>query len=168
MPINPGRSIPASTPVKASNTMKTPKLLAAVPILALSASAVIGWSAITRASQADQSAAGGTSPDATSSEAEAPVDQARIDRMEAERKRIAERVGMSAPMEVELVNGKDPIREAVENGFIVEATLEEVEAALAAALRTSDLEDDIAAQRLKHQGSYRYFEPEFDKGAHNK
>lgn len=85
---------------------------------------------------------------------------ASIGRMEREQKRIAERLGMSAPMEVELINGVDPVMEALENGFIIEATLEEVEAALAKAAATPEIEDDIEALRLKHRGSYRYFVPD--------
>ena len=77
--------------------------------------------------------------------------------MEKEQKMIVDRLQISAPMELELENGIDPVAEAVENGFIVEATLEEVEAALAAAAATPELDDDQAALTLKHRGSYRYF-----------
>lgn len=136
------------------------RTLAVVPILALSASAIIGWSAITRASQADQTVPMDTESEGASGKAEPSVDRARIDRMEAEQRRIAERLGMSAPMEIELVNGIDPVVEALENGFIIEATLEEVEAALAKAAATPQKEDDIEAYRLVHRGSYRFFEPE--------
>jgi hypothetical protein len=83
-----------------------------------------------------------------------------INAMEREQRRIAERVGMSAPMEIELVNGVDPIQEIMNDGFIMEATLEEVEAALSAALKTPTLNDDKAAHRLKHRGSYRFFAPD--------
>ena len=138
--------------------MKTPKLLAAVPILALSASAVIGWSAITRASQTD-AATPDRKAEATS-EAKDPAVEARIARMEEEQKRIADRLGMSAPMEIELIDGVDPVMEAMQKGLIIEATLEEVEAALAKAAATPDTADDIEAHRLKHGGSYRYFVPE--------
>jgi hypothetical protein len=85
---------------------------------------------------------------------------ASVLRMEAEQKRIANRVGMSAPMEIDTDDGIDPVMEAMEKGLIVEATLEEVEAALAKAAATPDTADDIEAHRLKHNGSYRYFVPE--------
>jgi hypothetical protein len=85
---------------------------------------------------------------------------ASVPRMEKEQVRIAQRLQMSAPMEIELVNGKDPILEAYEDGFIIEATLEQVEAALAAAATTPDPEDDLAAQELRHRGSYRFFSPD--------
>jgi hypothetical protein len=62
-------------------------------------------------------------------------------------------------MEQQLENGLDPVEEARENGFIIEATLEQVEAALAAAATTPDLEDDKRALDLKHRGSYRFYSP---------
>jgi hypothetical protein len=72
---------------------------------------------------------------------------------------VQERVHMAAPMEQQLENGLDPVEEARENGFIIEATLEQVEAALAAAATTPDLEDDKRALDLKHRGSYRFYSP---------
>lgn len=72
---------------------------------------------------------------------------------------VLKRVGVAAPMELDLDNGVDPIEEAVKNGFIVEATLAQVEAALAAAAATPDLEDDKRALELRHRGSYRFFSP---------
>lgn len=144
--------------------MKTPKLLAAVPILALSASAVIAWSAVTRASQPGLALGRAVGADLISAKPVTPAEKEmaarRIARMEEEQKRIADRLGMSAPMEIELVNGIDPVTEALNDGFIVEATLEEVEAALAKAAATPETTDDVEAYRLAHRGSYRYFEPE--------
>lgn len=71
---------------------------------------------------------------------------------------VQRRVKISAPMEL-VEDGPDAIAEAVANGFIVEATLEEVEAALTAAAATLDEEDDKRALELRHRGSYRFFSP---------
>lgn len=84
---------------------------------------------------------------------------AAIVRMEKEQARIAARLGMSAPMEIETVNGRDPVAELIQSGFVIEATLEQVESALAAAAATPDPEDDQYALELKHRGSYRFFAP---------
>lgn len=83
--------------------------------------------------------------------------------MEREQKRIVARLQISAPMEIELENGIDPVAEAYRSGYIVDATLEEVEAALKAAAATPELEDDKAALRLRHRGSYRFFAPDASK-----
>ena len=83
--------------------------------------------------------------------------------MEKEQKRIVDRLQISAPMELELENGVDPVLEAYRSGYIVDATLEEVEAAMKAAAATPELEDDKAALRLRHRGSYRFFAPEASK-----
>ncbi len=117
-------------------------------------------SAVTRASHADQSAAGGTSPDATSSKAEPAADQARIARMDSEVNLIASRLGMSAPMEEDGQIAPGFIERAYAEGGIVDVTLEEVEAAIGAAAKTPGTGDDIDAQVLKHRGSYRFFAPE--------
>lgn len=71
-------------------------------------------------------------------------------------KEIADRVGMSSLLEMP-ESGEDFVREAVEQGIIVEVTLEQVEQALHAAEATPSTEDDIAAMRLAHFGSYRFF-----------
>jgi hypothetical protein len=138
--------------------MKTPKLLATIPILALSASAVIAWSAFSRASQADNASAKTNAPGKPISEA--PADQARIARMEAEQKRLAERLRVSSPMEREIVNGKDLLADAVSSGYLIEVTAEQVEKALQDASLTATLEDDKAALDLLHRGTFRFFAPE--------
>jgi hypothetical protein len=79
--------------------------------------------------------------------------------MEAAQARIGRRLGMSAPMEIEKFDGRDPVDDLVASGFIIEATLEEVESALAAAAATPDLEDDKRALDLKQRGSYRFYAP---------
>ena len=86
------------------------------------------------------------------------ADQAEV-AMEEDIQDVQERVHMAAPMEQRLENGVDPVEEARANGFIIEATLEQVEAALAAAAATPDLEDDKRALDLKHRGSYRFYSP---------
>ena len=141
--------------------MKTPKLLAAVPILALSASAVIAWSAITRASQTEKpSEAVASDKDPSEEKVESPAEQARIARMDREKKRISERLGVSSPMEREFVNGKDILADVIASGYLIETTLDEVEAALKQASQTADLEDDKAALELMHRGTFRFFAPE--------
>lgn len=70
---------------------------------------------------------------------------------------IIKRLGMSAPMELPDDGVTDFVKTAMDEGWIIEATLEEVEAALKAAAATPSREDDIAAMRLAHRGSYRYF-----------
>lgn len=58
---------------------------------------------------------------------------------------IVSRVGMSAPLEAPLPGEADFAAEKLEEGWIIEATLEEVETALQAARNTPSAEDDIAA-----------------------
>lgn len=77
--------------------------------------------------------------------------------MAMEKNRIRNRLQITAPMELDAVNGVDPVTEATENGLIVEATLEEVEAALQAAAATPGTDDDKAAMQLRHRGSYRFY-----------
>lgn len=79
--------------------------------------------------------------------------------MEEDIQDVQERVHMAAPMEQQPENGVDPVEEARENGFIIEATLEQLEAAPAAAAAPSDPEDDKLALDLKHRGSYRFYSP---------
>ena len=79
------------------------------------------------------------------------------DRMVSKQADIIKRLGMSAPMEIPAAGETDFVTTAVEEGWIIEATLEEAEAALKAAAATPSNEDDIAAMRLVHRGSYRYF-----------
>ena len=78
-------------------------------------------------------------------------------RMVSKQAEIYKRVGMSAPMELPEVGESDFVTTAMEEGRIIEATLEEVEAALIAAGATPSRQDDIAAMRMAHRGSYRYF-----------
>ena len=85
---------------------------------------------------------------------EEPVNEEALEAAIAE---VGDRVQMSAPMAIEIDAGVDPVLEAVSLGLIVEATLEQVEAALAAAAATPDPEDDLRALELKHRGSYRFF-----------
>lgn len=70
---------------------------------------------------------------------------------------IRARVGMSALLEQPGPGEHDVIQDLLDAGQIVEATLEEVEAALAAAKATPEREDDLKAMKLAHQGSYRFF-----------
>lgn len=85
---------------------------------------------------------------------EEPVNE---EALEAAIDEVGDRVQMSAPMAIEIEAGVDPVLEAVSLGLIVEATLEQVETALAAAAATPDPEDDLRAIELKHRGSYRFF-----------
>ena len=77
--------------------------------------------------------------------------------LEAARMEILTRAGVTSCREV-TEPGDTGIDEAYDAGIIVDATLEEVESALAAAATTPSKEDDIAALRLAHFGSYRFFQ----------
>ncbi len=99
-------------------------------------------------------APGGEVSDADLASREEPVNNEVLDAAIAE---VQDRVGMSAPMEIVIEAGTDPVIEAVNDGLIVDASLEQVEAALAAAAATPDPEDDLRALELKHRGSYRFF-----------
>ena len=134
--------------------MKTPKLLAAVPVLTLSASAVIGWSAITRASQTDKTSEAMSSSHDPSDKKSAAM-RVKLDRASA---KVRDRLHMSCMIEV----SDDPAEEAeiaelFRSGWIIEATVEDVEAARQAATATPGLEDDAAAQALAHRASCRFF-----------
>jgi hypothetical protein len=76
--------------------------------------------------------------------------------LESAKAEILARAGTTSCLEV-TEPGDTGIDDAYNEGIIVDATLEEVEAALAAAAATPGFEDDIAAKRLAHRGSYRYF-----------
>lgn len=129
-----------------------------IAIITLTGLAAFCWNAAASPAEQDSATESKSPPASTAGEkAEA------IQRMEAEQKRVSECLHMTAPMEIELVNGVDPVIEAYENGFIIEATLEQVEAALAAAAKTSDPEDDLKALELKHRGYYRFFSPDSDR-----
>ena len=97
-----------------------------------------------------QAAASPDSPVATE-------EDAAVARMEEQKAEIITRVGMSAPMELPEAGEEDFIEKAREEGWMIEVTLEEVEAALKAAAATPSHEDDIAAMRLAHRGSYRFY-----------
>lgn len=84
-------------------------------------------------------------------------DQEAVQAMDAAKEEIEERLDITAPLELDLQNGVDPVIVAAEEGMIVEATIEQVEAALAAAAATPEPEDDIEAIILKCRGSYRFF-----------
>jgi hypothetical protein len=88
-------------------------------------------------------------------------DQAAIRRMDARKMEILSRVGMSAPLDAtettDPVTGVDSVQELYDSGFIIPATLEDVESALHAAAQTPEAEDDTAALILMHRGSYRFF-----------
>ena len=79
------------------------------------------------------------------------------DRMVIKQAEIIKRLGMSAPMEAPEAGEGDYVAEAVAQGIIVEATLEEVVVAMDAAAATPSNEDDLAAMKLAHFGSYRFF-----------
>ncbi len=88
-----------------------------------------------------------------------------LQRMDQKKALIIERLAMSAPMELENVDGVDLVEESRRLGFVAEVTLEEVEAALAAAAQTPSAEDDIQAIRLMHWGSYRFYPDEPTKAS---
>lgn len=84
-------------------------------------------------------------------------EEAASQRMDSRKKSILKRIGMSAPLERPDPGQPDFVADAQETGWIIESTLEEVEAALHAAGSTPSNEDDIAAMRMAHRGSYRFF-----------
>lgn len=90
-----------------------------------------------------------------------PDHQAAVSRMKDRKNEILSRVGMSAPLDAtettDPSSGADSIQELYDSGFIIPATLEDVEAALHAAAQTPETEDDTAALILMHRGSYRFF-----------
>jgi hypothetical protein len=114
-----------------------PAVLACFPL-----SAILIWSA---AAQSDP-VPSESEPFLAQTEAEA--------RMEDRKEDIAERVGMSAPLELPEGGERDVVAEAMADGHIIEATLEEVEAALNAAKLTPETEDDVAAMNLAHWGRF--------------
>jgi hypothetical protein len=138
--------------------MKTPNILKVIPIIALSISAIFGWSAITRASQTEASTAKDIAP--STPDQAFPVDSDRVAQMDREINRIASRLGVSAPMEDSQLIDSREIQRMADEGFIVDVTLEEVEAAVSAAAKTPETGDDIDALVLKNRGSYRFFAPE--------
>jgi hypothetical protein len=116
------------------------------------------------ASSAEESKTGTT----TNQESSVPTerisgaeDQSLTLQMKQQESRIVHRLGMSAPLDAaettDPATGVDSIQELQDSGFIIPATLEQVEAALKAAAHTPDSEDDKAALILKHRGSYRFF-----------
>ncbi|GAA5129286.1 hypothetical protein JIN84_03180 [Luteolibacter yonseiensis] len=114
-------------------------------------SAVLIWSAAAQSSN-ESSEASQDEPvvSGTSAEIVAEMEQAASE--------IRTRLHMPALLDVT----EDPEREAeiaelYRSGWIIKATVEEVEAAIEAAAATPDLEDDRAAQVLAHRASCRYF-----------
>ena len=142
--------------------MKASKLLTAVPILALSASAIIAWSALTRAETPSEIVAGTLSaPDSVESSLSLdPAEDARVSRMDARINLLASRLGMAAPMEENSLLDSEDLRRKYAEGMIVDATIEQVESAISAAAKTPGTGDDIDALILKHRGTYRYFAPD--------
>lgn len=126
-------------------TMKRRKTLVALLLAGLSAVAVCAV-AIPSSSPAPVS-----EPTAEqAAELRAKLDRAAND--------VRDRLHMPAMLEI----SDDPAEEAeiaelYRSGWITEATVEEVEAALKAAAATTTLEDDVAARILAHRASCRYF-----------
>lgn len=100
---------------------------------------------------------GEVSPDKSeaASAAEAAEMRTKLDRAA---KNVRDRLHMSAMIEVSDDPGEEAeIAELYRSGWIIEATVDEVEAALKAAAATPALEDDVAARCLAHRASCRYF-----------
>ncbi len=93
-------------------------------------------------------------PQLDSPSRDAGLEQAVLDEAKTE---VQARVEMSAPMEAEIEAGVDPVVEAVRLGVIIDASLSDVETALASAAASPDPEDDLRALDLKHRGSYRFY-----------
>ncbi len=71
--------------------------------------------------------------------------------------RVESALTITASMAVDETADIDPVAEAESFGLIIRVTLDEVKAALAAAAATPGKDDDAAALRLLHFGSYRYY-----------
>lgn len=80
-----------------------------------------------------------------------------LEEMRRQQALIWERLHITAPMEAEDRNGVDPVEQSTREGLILPATIEQVEAALAAAAATPDEDDDQRALDLKQRGSYRFY-----------
>lgn len=143
-------------------TRKTPKLLAAFPIIVLASSAIIAWSAYTRVETTSAAKQNMLAESESGEPLRSPgsTDQEIVARMDARMNLIASRLAMAAPIEKGSINEERLIARNLADGTIVEVSLEEVESISNAAAKTPEIEDDIAADRLKHCGSYRFFLPD--------
>lgn len=122
-------------------TMKfsTRAVLAIFPL-----SAVLIWTA---AAQTDLGSDGG---DASATETQEKLEHASSE--------VRTRLHRPAMLEVSEDPGDEAeIMELYNSGWIIQATVDEVEAALQAAAATPDTEDDRAALVLAHRASCRYF-----------
>jgi len=124
----------------------TMKITTSTALACFPLSAILIWTA---AAQTDPDQSNPTPEEAAQSEA-----VARMEQREAE---ILERVGLPSHLALPAPGEEDIAAVALERGLIVEATLEEVEAALNAAKATPELDDDFEAMKLAHRGSYRFF-----------
>lgn len=129
-----------------------------VPILVLTGGAALCWSAFALGADPINHTPR-TKDEASLAEANTKL-LIEVARMDHEKLKISSRLGMSAPMEIDVEGGPDPVMALYDAGVIVEVTLEEVEQALAAAVSTPGVEDDKMALDLKHRGSYRFFAPD--------
>lgn len=116
-------------------------------ILIPSVAFLSGWATVPVSAQEDSSG----STDETAAILEKIDEQTEI---------VSSRVGMPVLMELSSALEDDFVEKGIASGRIIDVTLEEVEAALQAAAQTEGVEDDIAAQLLKHRGSYRFILPE--------
>lgn len=123
--------------------VKTKTALTMIPLFV-----ALAWSAF---AQSDIPAPG-TEADEN---AAAVAAEAKLDQAVAE---VTTRLHMPAMLEI----SEDPAQEAEiaelhQSGWIVDATVDEVESALQAAAATPELEDNIAALILAHRASCRFF-----------
>ena len=96
-----------------------------------------------------------SSPLAESAEDPTSTDDSEV--VEAAEERVESALTITASMSIDESADIDPVAEAESFGLIIRVTLEEVKAALAAASATPGKEDDAAALRLLHFGSYRFY-----------
>ena len=134
-----------------------------IPILTACALAVVAVSAIEPTSSEPSDSPPGlddNNPPADAAREQRKNEQAK-QRMRRRSQLIASRIGMASSFDAtettDPATGVDSIQELYDSGFIIPATLEEVEAALQAAASTPETEGDRAALILKHRGSYRFF-----------
>lgn len=97
------------------------------------------------------------SPDPTETSAQQAAEmRVKLDHAASE---IRTRLNMSSALEIlpEEENEENIPAKLLEEGWIVEASVEQVEAALKAAVATPETTDDIPAARLAHRASCRFF-----------
>ncbi len=130
--------------------MKTKNIIAIVTVSIIAGTSLPIWSAFAaELTPVDHPLGQGVFPRETDPQALAQA---------LNRAALAIRTGAKVAPLLEVEGGDGhAVEEPDADGWIVDVTLDEVVAALAAAAKTPGSEDDIVAKRMAHRGSYRYF-----------